>query len=1269
MSNERETSNQPSEPIGIIPFPSFESDEEIKALHARYGTARILPLASVLHTPLYEQFCQEASAKHPRFPFYSNELQFDYVGQAYRDNYGMHDLLTGIRWGYEGYSILARTQIEADPRTHEVLRVLNGPELELPSEQLLSPENNLVDSMAHLSEIGIATRAYFGIDSGNGRINESSALGKNIDKDSVFAQKGLIDLISQGVLSYEEVEEWLPSYAAHFIADTYAVRAPRYSDKVYTLPFMRIAPSIVLDGSLTDYVEHGEYKYNMYMYTPGAAHHPRMERPGFEHGFDVLTYMKVRTALALELMKKAGWENPEQMAQLPLALLERGSLHPDSGAYWDFRMQRMGTHFKSFDTETIPGTMGRVAESLTLQAAAQARLHEALLSEGHPVCEPERVATHAIEIDRALPVHVVTDAVESRTKRHERMKGAVSVNTTGRYNEPANIASIISTRRSNARDRMPGYEKELTDILAQWHIIPASDWSTEKKLEALLAYGVVLAEPHINPPSDMTKEHALRIIDYLTRLNAIDQWNSIYAGFPGDYMRRYVRGLETIAGDTAIPVENTITLKRSVPAVSLGANGGGKSTYLATVLQHMFPSGLVVGSSSRVPENIRGVLATADPIEATGRSSRVFWGREQGKSSFVQELEGMEERYRVMLDSKELPYLTTGDEIGRRTDQLNAMALVGAEIIVNAVRGNYAHISTHCNSLNRTLGPVFDTLGVAVDWGTFKNFQRISVAESDFIVSDALGAAEAFIPSSLGTKWAEAEEKDPTTFEWGKEYTVREYADIHRERLMQLGWIRESYRRGEYQIEGAAGALLGTDVMSAYKHDLTSHELRSHKGVSNELIGTFLNPRWEQIGNVPDWVHGFEMLSDGPSVGHQTLIACFDLAHSLESAKQETGIHRLEAFRRCNIDLARLLAHKHHAESYVKKLKTQVPGFDFSAIDLMLEQLPEYDKSWAVDADEGEGETPVKLPDADSHSKVLSAATHATLYLETARVMAANKKGLHVCEVEEAGDGSIFEAQGLYGFGLSEVLSKDGKVPVVNDITIDKTTIFTGPQGSGKTEALLAIAETMMMGTLWKVATATRVKMARDVDVLPLITVPTFPERTYYDDTEEKRPSSLQHEARDRMGVIAQYMKDAPEGTRVVALTDEMLSSTNTEDASGGTRGLNALAAEGGHILIAATHSHETVWDMEKHKVPFSAKCVGAFTTEFAYQWLEGHGESMGLEVAEFYGLDPRVVGIAKILRDFIIEHKKTGEETPHDEIVTRYTQLLQPLIDNLRIK
>jgi hypothetical protein len=220
--------------------------------------------------------------------------------------------------------------------------------------------------------------------------------------------------------------------------------------------------------------------------------------------------------------------------------------------------------------------------------------------------------------------------------------------------------------------------------------------------------------------------------------------------------------------------------------------------------------------------------------------------------------------------------------------------------------------------------------------------------------------------------------------------------------------------------------------------------------------------------------------------------------------------------------------------------------------------------------------------------------------------------------------------------------------------------VYTGPQGSGKTEALFGITELALSSTLWGLSFAEETKIGGNWEVLPLITIPDFK-----DEEAVRSYSSFEREVRNRIGLIAQYCEELPEGVRPLILMDEPLSSTNTDDASEGIRAIRDLVESKGGVLIIATHSHEAVWDMDKEVSAgghqFDSKHVGLFDTEQAYKWLKGHGESMGIEVAKRNGMPHVAIEIAELVRDYI---QLTGKKYPDISVVQAVAQNIKNVLE-----
>lgn len=943
---------------------------------------------------------------------------------------------------------------------------------------------------------------------------------------------------------------------------------------------------------------------------------------------------------SIEWMRKAGWVYPETFFELPLMLLEKGfESQPIPGVArtdnWEHKERGMRTVLQDFLQFSLPGQVMEKVNDILLHIAAENSFHLHLANEGIPLTYPQLSPDGSIRLIEARSEALLVDLFSRRESQAAQLFNPVSALTTpDRYNYNRSAIDRVETLffRDNilSKHKIQKLEKETDGMIDFTNPRPGMVKEIYEDAQKLVK-GV-----GFNPLSQQRKQELQRYVRALKSIAEVYEKpapNYHMGGYFGDRTKSITDVLQFLIEDNVRIAPVDVVIKPGVPLVVAGENGGGKSALIATILQQLTACGKVVSAVSEIPPESVQSFAVGDRVELEGRE-RVFWGRTQGESSFILEIKmGIERMTRKIEGEKS--YLELGDEVYRRTDQLNAMALTGTEMIVDYIKGNLQFISTHCNSMNRVFGPLFREIGLVPTWSTMEDYRLKHVDESTLIESKAFYKAMPFLPVSIGKAWAEKKGVESMNGEFGEFSIDRSYKEIHKERLKQLGWIRETTYSTSF------GAMAEKLLGYGYEEDCAQnlYEKEDDRIVIPILINTVLNPRWKYKSHVSDWIIGIneneKAVEDSTSSLYELSGLYFDISDFLGKNPAERDPSEGKALmKKVNI------------------LKQQIPQLTEAASQLTV-LFPDLNME---DLTSGISQL-VNVSGLAQYKSVIDLnAIEPLIIAESLRCIAQNGKkiGLKPCVKSDV---LGFHIKDIWGFMLAQI--KKGKENIVkNDVDLTQSLVFTGPQNSGKTEALFSLSELIMASTLFGMGNAEQIEVGGNWEILPLITIPEFDSSV----KKETRPvSSHERESRDRIGLIAQFCDNLPEGVRPIIVCDELLSATNTGDASEGIRAVKEYVESRGGIVIIATHSHEAVWDLEKEGKPFLSKHVGLFTSPEAYEWKDGHGESMGIEAAEAYGMPAWPATIAKALRSYLVEVKNQDSIPP--EIILRYGDILRDLL------
>ncbi len=1020
-------------------------------------------------------------------------------------------------------------------------------------------------------------------------------------------------LATSGVLTQETRAHW-DDLAGQICGDAVVVRNNQAQ------PLGRATPSQVFGAKLDD-----AYPSSSSLHEPASAR--------FAPGFDWLqAFTKLREE-TIKLMQVAGWKNPEGLFPLPQK--------PDEG------------YVRNLLLSLFPGPLLETVEQTIILTAATHRLFDALKVAGISV-SPVQESRGGIDVREGLPIDVLVEIARIRKQLSNKFEAQAQTVAHGdlRYKSP----SYVRTAGSNITQ----YRGGLTAYLGEESIkyldsIGIRDFSdnTLDLFNKLVERARGIMEGSALRPLNRHEERELSnihdILDLIGSANPTSLsfsrgetlFEGKYSGFFGEKYAEMLDCLQKRIEDKSRVTPNNICINQAEPCVLLGSNGGGKSTLIASILQQLHHPGAVVAEECSLPDRLR-VLPSADAVELGGITG-VFEGRTGGKSSFVREITQTLHRIDEMLKGEGRSVLDIGDEGGRRTDQLNSMALMAAVLILDARSNALTIHSSHCNALNTQLGPLLEALGIRVRWSTMEGYRLRELMPGETVRSHAFASATPFVPEILAIHWSTMSgEEAPERTKYGVEHRERGYPELHRERLLQLGWLRElSNISGNVKIAGLPAQLLGLD----YREDTQRNTLRVYQpetrgsrytGIYDLYANTLLNPRWEHASRMPAWIQSLRHDTNNISTVATYIEGCgriFELVShidTVDSLRKEMKQVSQEEIKAIHEQLAVFIK---DAPSYLQataQVQALLPGFDTTEITRFFQDVARHN---------------VTKDPIINISQAFTNARNPICILEGIRMLAVNAPSLNMHESNTVG--SQFCISGAASYDLQENCQRDGSEPVKNHVHIDlnRSLFFTGPQGSGKTEALYTIGEALFTASLWGLTQARECSVPTDrYEVLPLIVTPPQTSNT-------RRLSSFENEAESRFAAVVDYCERLPEGVRPVILMDEPLSTTQTGEAADGIIALKRYVESKGGILVVSTHSHECVWKMRALEEQYQLCTVGLFGTDDQFRWIhDQHGESKGIEVAKIVAqklnLDPRVMqvlDIAMIIREYIEESTRNA--------------------------
>lgn len=900
--------------------------------------------------------------------------------------------------------------------------------------------------------------------------------------------------------------------------------------------------------------------------------------------------------------------------------------------------------------------------TIPIHASSLAGLHRELEIAGVACSYPEiEKTTHALSIHEALPEHLVIDeGALVKQRRNAIASTAIELGLQSQSGYQSFFQSVAegldhilwSYNSLKKHGQLPDHfsNEQCVKIVE----IMTSFGGAKQLAEHMKTLGIEISQMMQNPSAfmplvqmkhlqEVRKEFQLYLELYYT-----NRFNS--GGFWGGEMTKMLSGIDMELEQKSLNLKkNDISLKPRTPMVMLGANGEGKSTVLAIILQHMLSIGKTISAKSHLPANVQ-ILSAGDIIELEGADA-LRAARLEGKSSFILEVEQMIERVKNIMKVKtktakqEIPFVI-GDEVGRRTDQLNAMALLGAELILTASSEVLSVYSSHYNSLPHIIGPLLKELDITIDWQTLESHQLKTLKENEVVWSNALQKAVPFIPQAFGEIWQQKTGVHDESMKFGAEAKAISEGGIRFERLKQLGWIQEmAYPSGmvTWHYTGVVDALFS----NWSKGNVKRAEFYRDDAVKERLIDTIFNPRWQHNVSMQNW---FETISHDRK--DLTLLPHISAINEIGNIYKNFGYFKSreggsEQREKLLLQHMQLLDQIPQLKEHIEQIKRILPGVPVENIEKWMNN---------------------PLQNNTDITELMSnmyTAMEEIGVLDTIVTIGYNLENQHLFPISRLDRPEIQITQAC-SWELQH--SKGDKKSVKNSLTLtDRSLFFTGPQGSGKTEAIITIAESAFLGSLWGLTSAKEMKMGGDWEVLPLISVPEIRSKLFDDPkiaSRQQRLSSLEKEVNNRIAQAVFFCDNLPEDVRPLIVIDEPFSSTNSKDASEGIRALKEYVESKGGILVVSTHFHDAIYDMEQNNEEVDVKQVGLFDTARAYKWLDGHGKSMGIEVAEKRGMPSEIVQIALVLRNYL---EVLAGTFPSPELIKETADILRPLIKQLR--
>lgn len=748
------------------------------------------------------------------------------------------------------------------------------------------------------------------------------------------------------------------------------------------------------------------------------------------------------------------------------------------------------------------------------------------------------------------------------------------------------------------------------------------------------------------------------------------------------------------------PLESfTVELEVGQPAGLIGANGGGKSTLLATMIQSLYLKELVLGSRITTPSGSVRVLAHTDPanLQTIGERERF---RVMAKSAFMAEIESIggifEELTARLPTTNDSPLLILTDEFGRRTDSLDGMALYSALLILVSATNSFSLGASHYNQLPHQLRPLLVQLGIKANWYTMENYTPRPLGNSEVVTSNAFGVAAKLLSPKLLEKWREligAEMLSQATYEYPKELPNSQQI-----MLTQLDWVESSILHpGRKTIHGLPRKLLGLDLL-----DIQLRKTKVGTELDHDLVLDILAAKKPELANFPTWVEQAQnLLDDEDTELAESVEALLELASTislLEAGLQDTRDYNITGLLTSIVEFATTQKNTNFIQN-VAKISDLFPGLEIDSLVPGLTALINYDFSSISDllskiADSKNFIAKVRgeIKDSSDKSELLKGALEFRRNI-LARELADLKKITSAFWSEVAGklkpnymttlkllDFAIVVGTNCKKLGYSKVVRNDGRNiefhdlvspslkpedgrVVLNDLSLRKTTFVTGPNGSGKTEFIRAVGETIILANAFG-QTKSGCVLPEKIAVFPLLRVPE--ETTTFSSSQTRPFSALEKEVRYRATAMERWLDELEEGVLPVVVIDELGIATSEEDAEYLFRIVIELVEAQGGIVLASTHFHNIVREMMSEEKA-DVLSVEAFWTNDRYKVKPGHGQSKGLQTADQVGVPAPVGPIAQVIREYLVVSSTTGDnlESPAklaaekiQGILTEYTKV-----------
>lgn len=953
------------------------------------------------------------------------------------------------------------------------------------------------------------------------------------------------------------------------------------------------------------------------------------------------------TQLTIDLLGHLGWKEPASWVLPPLKVLE--AVHQASLAgVDDSAIDAVGKVQKTERAaysylfhRTLVGKVLNTIEFLAMHLSSVVAFGEDVHAVGLPTTQPVSAHNDAmVSIRGSFPEHfptiyarevarLLTEAQEARTRLLER--------GTPRWADSIN-RKMEEHYRANRHTHNTFFGSEYAYVTELMRVPTLDEVPHLKIFEQLVNSTVALFEslPKAKTPTDQLVRQAERLLNILRKYFKVNEiyYHGDRGGFNGEGLHQIVEAFETALKMKLDIVVNDLVLQPGVPLTILGANGQGKSSLMAMLIQHLFPTVRMIGAESRTPWSTH-MLTAFDGIEKHGKT-QMSSGRYAGRSSFMMEVDELIPIFEKLLNPGSVSQIQAGDEIGKRTDQLNGMSLVGTHILLAAAKGAIALNAAHYNTLPTLLEPIMRQCGLSARWATLSEHRLIEGSDVPF-ASAALENAARFLPRKFVKNWVDHRVETEMPADTADDCVTHTPYQLHKETLQQLGWIERvpGYDREE-QLVGLGGFLLGAGASDLRLCQLENQDhkfLHAHFAQGPEvcelLVNTMLNPRWELRERIKQWVAALNLERVQELQGkYQKLKQIINIVMNVQDLRQRRGQMSDSQFQ---LETASL-------QIALDELRVSLPQMRLD-LEWLSGAYPEL--TW------------------DRVEDVLRAMQDEASVLEFGRVcgriallfepffivqslccVVTNAPLIGLCVVEQHDNPNLdARFEDLWGAGLAPSLRRRRESLVKNSIGIGHSTFFAGCQGSGKTEAIIAIAEALTTAQLFNLAPASAASLsAQPFEVLPLISVPQWKQREGKPGEVVMPLSGWQREAANRIAAIVSFCESLPDGVVPVVVLDELGVSTDPIVEGSEIIQIVTQYVEGrGGIVVMSTHCHQALWDMAAKGHPHQVMSVTPFWEENKYRWVPGHGESLGLETAARLGIPPTAIEIAEVLRGYFL--------------------------------